>query len=457
MSVTKNLGRVTFVRRGAYDASATYNKLDIVRYNGSDWCALQTVKGVSPVSGAYWMSIAEKGDKGEKGATGDYITVDNVSPSNKNVTLDAVKYTAQTNTEAQRTEVRTYMDAQKTLTIDDELDDDSTNIVENQAITNYTDADTSILDTKAPEMADSIIEAMDIVSITDGADNIPVRALSSTIVPVQEGSGDPSPDNVRPISGWDGANVTRTGKNLFDGEFVNMAIVTSGSPIIRANNTYRGFYVRVFGGMKFTVSRKEIETNRFRIGATVNIPVDYEPCVTLSNSSTNDSKYSLTVTVPQGYNYLFVYLSNQSDTCTANNYQVEIGSTATSYEPYQGVTLTADFGQTVYGGVIDWVEGKVTVTDANIASYNGETLPSTWISDRDVYSVGATPTTGAQVVYKLATPTTINLTPQELRTLYQNNNLWSDAGQITNFVYIADTKLYIDNKFAALMAIASET
>lgn len=36
------------------------------------------------------------------------------------------------------------------------------------------------------------------------------------IEPVQSGSGDPSPENVRPITGWTGANVYRTGKNLFD-------------------------------------------------------------------------------------------------------------------------------------------------------------------------------------------------------------------------------------------------
>ena len=51
---------------------------------------------------------------------------------------------------------------------------------------------------------------------------------------------------------------------------------------------------------------------------------------------------------------------------------------------------------TVYGGTLTVNEdgtGKLVVTDANIASYSGETLPSTWISDRDVYAQGTTPTT----------------------------------------------------------------
>lgn len=33
-----------------------------------------------------------------------------------------------------------------------------------------------------------------------------LRGLTVGIEPVQPGSGDPSPDNVRPISGWTGCN-----------------------------------------------------------------------------------------------------------------------------------------------------------------------------------------------------------------------------------------------------------
>ena len=34
--------------------------------------------------------------------------------------------------------------------------------------------------------------------------------------PVQEGSGDPSPDNIRPITGRDAVSVTRCGKNIVE-------------------------------------------------------------------------------------------------------------------------------------------------------------------------------------------------------------------------------------------------
>ena len=43
----------------------------------------------------------------------------------------------------------------------------------------------------------------------------PLEKCECEFSPVQSGSGDPSPDNVRPITGWTGIKVTRTGKNLF--------------------------------------------------------------------------------------------------------------------------------------------------------------------------------------------------------------------------------------------------
>ena len=81
------------------------------------------------------------------------------------------------------------------------------------------------------------------------------------------------------------------------------------------------------------------------------------------------------------------------------------------------------------------VTGVLTVTHGNIASYNGETLPSTWISDRDVYASGTTPTTGAEVVYKLANSVTYQLTPTQVRTLVGNNNIWADTGNIIEGKY----------------------
>ena len=130
---------------------------------------------------------------------------------------------------------------------------------------------------------------------------------------------------------------------------------------------------------------------------------------------------------------------------------VEIGSTAHTYEPYSNIcpitgfstvtitnvdseshtaTVTVSLGSTVYGGTLDVTSGELTVTHANIASYNGETIGEPWISSMDEYSEGGTPTTGAQVVYTLATPTTTTLTAAQLALVKGYNQLSCNSGDM---------------------------
>ena len=106
-------------------------------------------------------------------------------------------------------------------------------------------------------------------------------------------------------------------------------------------------------------------------------------------------------------------------------------------------TATITFGQTVYGGSVDFKTGQVTVTHANIASYNGESINEPWLSSLDKYVSGATPTTGAQVVYPLTTPTTLTLTPAELELLKGNNTITANGAEIS-------IEYYPDNAIGAL-------
>lgn len=105
-----------------------------------------------------------------------------------------------------------------------------------------------------------------------------------------------------------------------------------------------------------------------------------------------------------------------------------------TFEPYTtSNNLTIQFGETVYDATFTMETGELSVLWGYIASYNGETLPGEWISDRDVYAAGTTPTTGAEVVYELATPRTIQLTPNEISLLEGVNNISVDdvTGEIT--------------------------
>lgn len=65
------LGRVSLVPRGAYEASAVYNRLDIVEHEGSSYLVLADgLTGVTPAAGPEYMLVAEKGRKGDTGAPG---------------------------------------------------------------------------------------------------------------------------------------------------------------------------------------------------------------------------------------------------------------------------------------------------------------------------------------------------------------------------------------------------
>jgi len=50
---------------------------------------------------------------------------------------------------------------------------------------------------------------------------------------------------------------------------------------------------------------------------------------------------------------------------------------------------------TVYGGKYNVTTGVLMITHGYIDKYNNEPLPSTWISDRDVYVKGTKPSVDA--------------------------------------------------------------
>ena len=50
------------------------------------------------------------------------------------------------------------------------------------------------------------------------AARVPIDSLKVHFKPIQEGTGDPSPENVRPITGWTGVEAYETGKNLISSD-----------------------------------------------------------------------------------------------------------------------------------------------------------------------------------------------------------------------------------------------
>lgn len=54
-----NLGRIGFNLRGAYDAAANYERLDVVNYNGSSYAAIDESIGVVPTNAEHWMLLSQ--------------------------------------------------------------------------------------------------------------------------------------------------------------------------------------------------------------------------------------------------------------------------------------------------------------------------------------------------------------------------------------------------------------
>ena len=186
----------------------------------------------------------------------------------------------------------------------------------------------------------------------------------------------------------------------------------------------------------------------------------------------SSSNTSLTVTIDASYPFAFIGVIKSDGSITKADIdnlqiQIETGNTATTYEPYSnicpisghtdvtvtvastsggsGEDTTVSLGRTVYGGNLDVTTGELEVTWENIASYAGETLTGEWLSSLDEYSTLGTPTTGAQVVYELATPQTFYLTKAQVKTLLGQNYVSHDGGGTISLVYIKKDSTIIPN------------
>ena len=63
--------------------------------------------------------------------------------------------------------------------------------------------------------------------------------------PKQEGTGDPSPENIRPISAWDGANIRLTKKNLVSGESIISILKNAKSSDVTLGEDEHGRYAEL--------------------------------------------------------------------------------------------------------------------------------------------------------------------------------------------------------------------
>ena len=237
-----------------------------------------------------------------------------------------------------------------------------------------------------------------------------------TFAPKQSGTGDPSPSNIRPFVLWQGVSLA-TRQNYYTSQnYVNGAINTgdgvdsssrpdrlrtSGSNIVEENTQY-GLYI---------TSTKEIEfvAYFYKLDGTY---IGY-------NGGWLANKSSFTTPANTG-RVRFAFRFKDESNISASNMSTN----------YLQLTATATFDAPIPGGSYDFVSGEGFETWDYIASYAGETLPGEWMSDRDVYAEGTTPTTGAEVAYITNTPTPISLTPTDVNLLKGLNTVWTDGDTV---------------------------
>ena len=89
-----------------------------------------------------------------------------------------------------------------------------------------------------------------------------IRSLKCYFEPVQAGTGDPSPDNVREISGWNAVNIYKEGKNLLDPTLITSSLYLNSSNI---TSSYKEWsltdYIQVKENTTYTVSGSSITYN----------------------------------------------------------------------------------------------------------------------------------------------------------------------------------------------------
>ena len=247
-------------------------------------------------------------------------------------------------------------------------------------------------------------------------------------------SGTPTPSTPLPITGYTGMNLTRCGKNLaviFDDDTVpsisNGQLVTGGGS--------RSDYIKVKPSTDYTLSVENSQAIYMFFYQADKTWINYQ------------STTGTTLTAQTPANCVYVMLRLGMDNQTVG--QLEEGSTATAYAAYNGTTYAVswqDEAGTVYGGNIDLTTGVLTVTHGEIDSYNGESINEPWLSSKDVYTEGGTPTTGAQVVYPLNTPVEVDLTPVQINALLGVNNVFNDTNGDTEVQYKDSIQHYIDTR-----------
>lgn len=317
---------------------------------------------------------------------------------------------------------------------------------------------------------------------TFNASALPMPSLTVGIEATQSGSGDPSPQNVRPIIGVSAVNVYDNNGNWWDEQY---EIYGSGaSARIGSKNP-----IPCKGGFTYYITQPPAYGWKF-YDKDMNVLATY---------------YNKTYTAPQNA----CFMSFQLDDAYGTTYNHDVCISTVSddyYTPYNGTTYTTTLkdGQgnpmTCYGGTLDVVSGVMTVDRVMFALDGSENWATDIVGDNkrrftctSLIDLGVTTTTtfdaisniyvntksasyidlsevfilrylsqynqnridimteayqdvasfkaflnstNMQIVYELATPEEIPQDSLSIATQEGTNNLWADSGDVQSGEYM---------------------
>ena len=168
---------------------------------------------------------------------------------------------------------------------------------------------------------------------------MPLSSCNIAVNAWQEGSGDPSPSNVRPIHGFSEVNVTVGSGNLYNGTFggYNALSLKAGTQLILQGEMNNDVYL---------VLRVYDENKTFLQSVTT--------------ATGTGTRYGV-ITLNSDISYYRIERSSQSG--TYNNIMLSLGTTVKPYTPYVTPTIyPIQLGQEVYGAEVDVVNGVAHCT-----------------------------------------------------------------------------------------------
>lgn len=203
--------------------------------------------------------------------------------------------------------------------------------------------------------------------------------------PTQEGTGEPSPENIRPIKGRDSVAVERCGENVIEflstndsSQGVKIAAdseknITLNGTVVEKNNIVIGMCrLHWVAGKTYTMYVKKVGGSA-SLGSDDGITFayslftpDYNHFFRGDTNSTNLDAYIASNAALAETELVFMLQCWRVNTVFNNfKFQIEIveGTTApTTYKPYISSINTLILPETVYGGTVDAVTGDSTKT-----------------------------------------------------------------------------------------------